>query len=196
MNGLRVICGCSQHKAIDQAGSIHPVWTEADRLWDRLLGRFSVPKWKFHLLFQCTSWHQTRLCWDVFSHSLKQPEMRILSICECTLIITEKFLLTWRPLSLSPRQASQPLQGMVTLTHINLTELPCLLLFPGGNRQHWPEFLRGWAVSHSVLGKQNITTAKIVKKGSFGKINDQTYWVFYLPQHKEAWDTPTISQGG
>lgn len=75
-----------------------------------------------------------RQWYAVFSHSLKQPEIRILDICECTLIITQQFLFTWRPLALFPRQGSQPLQGMVTLAHINLTELLCLLLFPGGNR--------------------------------------------------------------
>lgn len=31
--------------------------------------------------------------------------------------------------------------------------------------EYWPELLRGWPCLSSVLGKQNITPAKIVKKG-------------------------------
>lgn len=53
-------------------------------------------------------------------------------MCECQLTIMQGFLFTYRALLLSPRHTSQLAQGMVTLAHINLTELQSLLLFPGG----------------------------------------------------------------
>lgn len=111
------------------------------------------------LLFQCTSWHQTKTRWDVFSHSLKQPEIRILDVCECTLISTQHFLFTRDPcpfLQASPCKEWWPWHTLIWQSYHSC----CCSL---EETEYWPELLRGWPCLSSVLGKQNITPAKIVK---------------------------------
>lgn len=96
MNGLRVISGCSQHKAIDQAGSIHPVLSEANTLCDGaavqlLCSRVEIPPTRACSFSSAPAEIRQRYA---ETHSLEQPKVRILDICECTLIITQQFLFT------------------------------------------------------------------------------------------------------
>lgn len=66
----------------------------------------------------------------MFLHGIKELEIRFLDMCECQLNIRRDFCLPRKP---HPFLQGQTAQGMVTLTHINLTELPSLLLFLGEN---------------------------------------------------------------
>lgn len=197
MNGLRVISGCSQHKVIDQAGSIHPVWTEANMLYDKLLCRFSAPRWKFHPLLSAPfPMHQLTSDKDVLRRVLTQPKATCNKDSGYLWMYTHyhtAISVYLEPLALSPRQAWQPCKEWWPWHTLIWQSCPtcCYSLEETGSSDQSSSGDEPCLTSG--LGKQNIPTPQIGEKRVFWKISDQTDWVFSLPFHSTERDETNSS---